>query len=165
MRRADSVSATGKDFDRALCVQGVEQAKNIGQYFYSNRFPLDHIICSPALRTRQTFQYFTHSWTEIPDIEFIQSLYENYYAAHISALEMIDRKFDNILLIGHNPIIMQLAVTLSKPALSNASRKFTSGYPVGSLAVIRFADKNWPDSIKTRGTLDRFISPQDLVSE
>ncbi|WP_295967516.1 histidine phosphatase family protein [uncultured Bartonella sp.] len=57
MRHGNAVATTktGKDADRPLSEKGVLEVEKIGEILDRQNFHPATVLCSPALRTRQTF--------------------------------------------------------------------------------------------------------------
>ncbi len=54
-----------RDFDRKLSDDGIEEAKKMGIALHANALLPDHIICSSAVRARETFDAANYNgiWT------------------------------------------------------------------------------------------------------
>ena len=109
--KTNQISPTGKDFDRELLPRAYEQLQEFREFYMQNPFQVGHILCSSAVRTRQT-------WAAIEDlfpgvsIVFVDDLY---LASSDEMLKIINalQSPEDILLIGHNEGISELASELS----------------------------------------------------
>jgi phosphohistidine phosphatase len=109
--KTNQISPTGKDFDRELLPRANEQLQEFREFYTQNPFQVGHILCSSAVRTRQT-------WAAIEDlfpgvsIVFVDDLY---LASSDEMLKIINalQSPEDILLIGHNEGISELASELS----------------------------------------------------
>jgi len=99
------------DYDRPLNDRGRSQAEAMGRYFQENAFEIDKILCSGALRTRQTLDLLLESFDYRGKIEYKDEI----YASSVLTLKMLIRQAgaDSLLLIGHNPAIETLAGDLT----------------------------------------------------
>jgi phosphohistidine phosphatase len=99
------------DYDRPLNDRGRSQAEAMGRYFQENAFEIDKILCSGALRTRQTLDLLLESFDYRGKIEYTDEI----YASSVLTLKMLIRQAgaDSLLLIGHNPAIEILAGDLT----------------------------------------------------
>lgn len=99
------------DYDRPLNDRGQRQAEAMGQFFQANNFQIDLILCSGALRTRETLELLLDHYDYQGEIEYQDEI----YASSPSILEdLIDQAdVETLLLIGHNPEIELLASSLS----------------------------------------------------
>lgn len=99
------------DYDRPLNDRGRSQAEAMGRYFQENAFEIDKILCSGALRTRQTLDLLLESYDYRGKIEYKDEI----YTSSVLTLKMLIRQAgaDSLLLIGHNPAIETLAGDLT----------------------------------------------------
>ena len=118
----------------------------------------DLVLCSPALRTRETLERMSNA---LGDAEAVVD--EELYGADgnelLERLRAVDDRFETVAVIGHNPGIHDLAITLagSGAELDRMEVKF----PTGALAVLAF-DGRWPDVSPGGGLLEAFVTPRDL---
>ena len=69
----------------------------------------------------------------------------------------------NILCVGHNPGIHQLALSLvKKSSIDPKFEKINHKYPTAALAVIKIKDGNWENLYTNQNELIDFITPKDL---
>ncbi|NLI62053.1 MAG: histidine phosphatase family protein [Methanosarcinaceae archaeon] len=129
-----------RDYDRPLNKRGRRQAKAMGKYFQEKGFDIDLILCSGALRTRQTLEILLEYYDYEEEIEFRDEI----YAASVSALKnlILEANVNSLLVIGHNPELNMLADDLTGEFLT---------MPTCQLAVIDMKS----------GNLDIFIRPDD----
>lgn len=99
------------DYDRPLNDRGRSQAEAMGRYFQENAFEIDKILCSGALRTRQTLDLLLEAYDYRGKIEYKDEI----YTSSVLTLKMLIRQAgaDSLLLIGHNPAIETLAGDLT----------------------------------------------------
>jgi phosphohistidine phosphatase len=112
--KTNQSSPTGLDFDRELLPQGYEQIAELKQFLVSNPIAPKHILCSSAMRTRQTLSEIQDFWPAAR-IHFIDELYlasKQEILSKICALHTPDE----ILVVGHNEGLSELAMHLEKPA-------------------------------------------------
>lgn len=105
-----------RDYDRPLNARGRRQAKAMGRYFQESAFEIDGILCSGALRTRQTLDLLLESYAYQGEIEYRDEI----YASSATVLKDIISQVNlgSLLLIGHNPEIETLAGDLIGRALT-----------------------------------------------
>jgi phosphohistidine phosphatase len=99
------------DFERPLTRKGEADAARVGQELTAEFFT--QVLCSPSLRTRQTLALARGGGLRLGEIDFDSSIYE---ASAGDLLLLLEAYFDepNLLIIGHNPAIEQIASMLSK---------------------------------------------------
>lgn len=100
-----------RDYDRPLNTRGRVQAAATGRFFQENAFELDGILCSGALRARQTLEHLLEFYDYNGKIEYRDEI----YASSPSVLKDLIRESnsDSLLLVGHNPEIEILAGELT----------------------------------------------------
>lgn len=121
----------------------------------------DHIICSPARRTRMTWARIA---AEIPthgEVIFPKTAYSADPATLIGLLRAAPAGVRQAMLVGHNPGLQQLAVLL---AADRAARDRLSGkLPSGALVILELDIDDWSDIHSGVGRLRDFVTPKQLV--
>ncbi|KAB7884830.1 SixA phosphatase family protein [Poseidonibacter ostreae] len=138
------------DYDRELSQEGLEEAKLIAQKLSNTSIKTDLIVSSPAVRTRQTAEIFADI------LEYDKSIMYNevlYLAFVNELLETISYTFDTVdtmILIGHNPSLTALAITLID---------FKEKFEIGGVMEIEFDCNSWIDISKENAKLVSYILP------
>ena len=97
--KTNQVSPTGKDFDRELLPRGYEQIQELKLFLADNPIAPTTILCSSAIRTRQTLAEMKGLW---PGAN-IQYLDELYLAEKEEILKLaISKGIDQIPIIDEN---------------------------------------------------------------
>ena len=152
-----------KDIERPLNERGVMASHLMGRYLQEQGLVPDFILCSPAVRTRQTHKnLIEHLAGKIP-VSFPDNLYLAQPSMVLDILRHLDSKYDTILLIGHNPTINLLAHDLNDGKNREDHRRLIEKYPTGALTVLDFKVKDWKDIDRKTARLERFICPKDLI--
>ncbi|MFN5489395.1 MAG: SixA phosphatase family protein, partial [Bradyrhizobium sp.] len=98
-----------------------------------------------------------------PKVDFVPELYGADPALLLTAIRMAsvtDPK--QLMLIGHNPGMHELALTLTGSGDEAAKRALADNLPTSGLAVFDFATDDWNDVSFRRGKLVLFVSPKLL---
>jgi phosphohistidine phosphatase len=123
------------DEQRPLTATGLAEATAVGRRLAGYR--PEHVLCSTAVRTRQTWQRISAELAVQPKVEFEPEI----YAASPGTLrELVWQAPDDVstlLLIGHNPAVHELAWSL----LGDQAPQY---FPPASLAVVTFTGR-WTD--------------------
>ncbi|WOS64493.1 SixA phosphatase family protein [Sinorhizobium fredii] len=124
-----------RDFDRTLDETGYAEAELIAQSAADHGISPDLILCSTAMRCRQTAEPFRRTLGEDIDIRYVDQLYAGPAGVYTDLVEAHADQ-SSLMLIGHNPMIEDvfrhfLGEQQSATALAN-------GYPPAGLAVIDF---------------------------
>lgn len=148
-----------RDFDRPLSGLGAAQAEETGRMMAGAAWRPERILCSPALRTRQTLEGVRLALALADDaIAFDQNLYGGDAGLYIEAIRA-RAGADSLLIVGHNPMIEDVACDLATAGDPRAMDRLRSGVPVSSLAVIAF-DDGLGRAGHGLGTLVDFRTPQ-----
>ncbi|NIY71801.1 histidine phosphatase family protein [Marivivens donghaensis] len=139
------------DKARNLNERGRRQAPLLGRWLRKNGYVPDVVLCSAAVRTRETLDLLALDTTVI----YEDSLY--LATPDVMFRELSKREEGCIAMIGHNPGIGELAYALAaEPA---AHPKFHA-YPTLATTVLNFDQDRWRDIEK--GTVTDFAVPKDL---
>jgi phosphohistidine phosphatase len=112
------------DFDRPLNRRGKKGAPIMADKLSMRKIKIDLIISSPAKRTTETAKIFANILGYQSEIIFNDKLYEASYNEILEVINLIDDKYQNVLLVCHNPGITDLANYISNYFIENIS---TSG--------------------------------------
>jgi phosphohistidine phosphatase len=156
--------AAQSDHSRALNQSGHAAATAVGGAMRALGLAPDLVLVSSARRTLQTLEAL-EPWDETPLIEPMDALYLA-TAPHILAiLNRVADTVRSVLVIGHNPGLHDLALTLTgahaMSATTQPGSRLAAGFPTGALAEFTVAAR-WCDLGEGGGRLVRFLSPKDL---
>ncbi|WP_345559400.1 histidine phosphatase family protein [Streptomonospora halophila] len=98
----------GSDHERPLTAEGREQARAAGAHLASGALFPDRVICSTALRTRQTVELVAESLPDSPPVDFERDLYGADVPAAMELISRTDPEVGTLLVVGHNPTMAQL---------------------------------------------------------
>jgi phosphohistidine phosphatase len=139
------------DFDRGLTPGGREEAVRTAAALKSAGIAADLVLVSPAQRTMQTFVAMRETLGN-PKFDDPMTLYhaspEMLFRAAIEAFE----RACSIMIIGHNPGIGALALSLAERARQD--HEMPDGFPTSAAAVFT------TDDILNDVTLDLLINPK-----
>lgn len=151
------------DFERPLAGRGRKAAARMGRYLAENGLSPDLVLCSPARRTRETWEIASAA---LPPAEthFLDELYDfGDGEALLAAIRREGGSARRLLLVTHNPATQALALLLSGNGKDARSRQMAEKYPTAGLAVLSFPGGNWKTT--GAGTLENFVRPRDLMDE
>ena len=152
------------DHDRPLSGRGERAAKAMADHV-ARRVPRpDLILCSTAMRTRQTLAPLLKCLDgTAPPISLEAGLYLASEDALLGRLQAVADDVPTVLLIGHNDGIGQLAADLAGDGPPEALAALRAKYPTGALAVLRIPDGPWSDLRPGSAKLLEFVRPRDLA--
>lgn len=123
----------------------------------------DVVLVSSSRRTLQTLE----ALAPLPDSPIVTPM-DDLYLAHwerlLQHLRAAPETARSVLLIGHNPGLHELALSLAGPAVATRGgdgRRLAEGYPTGALAEFAVA-MPWRMLDSGGGRLVRFLLPADL---
>jgi phosphohistidine phosphatase len=131
------------DRDRALSDHGIAQARALGAVMRLRGFVPDAVLCSPAVRTRQTLG------AALPDLEahaaaFPPGLYGASAGDLLHAVQTLgDDAAGCLLLIAHNPGVHLLARMLADPHSAEYAR--LGDYMPGTLTALTCPAARWAE--------------------
>lgn len=160
------------DHDRPLAPRGVRDAPVAGRWLRQAGFVPDHVVCSTALRARETWQLAQAELRAQPAVLLEQEVYG---ASADSLLDLVRRlppAARTGLLVGHAPGLPDLALMLAArsepdggqaagqaadPALDLMRAKF----PTAAIAVLALTGP-WSELNPGRARLTDFVTPREL---
>lgn len=151
------------DRDRPLAPRGDRAAALMRDYLHRSGARPAIVLCSPALRTRQTLEAVLPALAPDTPVWVEEDLYEATSQDLLARVRRLDDSFAEVLLIGHNPALHHLAGALAAerhdPAVAQLRRKL----PTGALVTLLLADASWARLGPGLAVVHRFILPRDLA--
>ena len=151
------------DFDRPLAARGREAAPRMGRLMRDEGHTPEIVLCSPALRARQTKDLVLDVLDYDPEVRLIDGLYnfgDGSGLLHI--IQQVGNECSSLMLIGHNPSMENLALKLAGSGKSAHLKDMARKYPTAALAVIEFEADDWGDVKAGKGKLVSFTRPKAL---
>src|SRR5579864_8519827 len=104
LRHAKSNYPEGlEDVERPLSRRGREAARRVGESLAAGLGGVDLVLCSPAVRTRETAALVLAGIAPPPRILYEEALYLAGPAALLRRLRQLDESAGSVMVIGHNP--------------------------------------------------------------
>ena len=154
------------DAGRPLAKRGRKAAKVMGQFIAANRLPPDLVLCSPARRTRETWDLAAAGLPSGIRLEIVDGIYEFGDGSNLlAAIRTHGGNARHLMLVGHNPSIEQLAQRLIGKGEPKLKRRLAEKYPTGALAVIECEIEKWADLAEATGRLTGFTRPRDIEAD
>lgn len=151
-----------RDFDRPLDSTGKADAEATGAAMRACGYTADLILCSAARRARETLDgLFRHAAIDHGRVSFMDALYSEDAAGYLTIVHEYGRDHASVLVIGHNPMMEDLAMAISGDGEDHARGAMIGGFPTSGLAVIRF-NGSLADVAPGKGYLEAFFTPADL---
>lgn len=117
----------GPDAERALRPRGRRNATAAGQWLASRGVAPDLVLCSPARRARQTWQYVSAELAAEPEVSNDPRLYQADAGGLLEILAETAAAVRTLLYVGHNPAAAGLTESLTGRAVD---------MPTAAIAVV-----------------------------
>lgn len=146
------------DAERPLAPRGERAAAAIAGYLRDRGIRPALVLCSPARRTRQTLAAIESS-LDCP-VEIRDELYGAWESQLLECLRALPDSVGSVLLIGHNPGIEELALSLA----SHGARldELAAKFPTGALATLELDRHRWADVRPGDAELVAYVVPREL---
>ena len=142
------------DHQRPLNKRGKRDAPRMGKYLQEQGILLDAILCSTAVRARETVEGFLQEYTFEGEVEYFDDLYGADPATIISILNRLPDKVDTAMVVAHNPGLDDFLETLCDQWGHMAT---------ACVAYIRYPLEHWIDLRPvTKCELIHFWSPREI---
>lgn len=151
-----------EDFDRRLSKRGREAAKAMADYMSAHGIVPAQILCSPALRTRETLEHMEAKLDAAIPIRFEKGIYNAEAPSLLRRVRRLSDALPSVMVIGHNPGIERLALMLSGDGDSAARDKLANKYPTGTLAIMTVPIDHWSELGPEVARLEAVVRPKDL---
>ena len=160
MRHAKAAWPAGvDDLDRPLAGRGRRDAK-AGASWLAGRRPPQLVFCSPALRTRQTWQLVRQGIERPPTVRFTPEIYDAGWQELAGVLRTTPAWIDVVLLIGHQPTISTTVLKLAGAGSDKAAlRQVDGGFPTAAVATLAVPG-GWAGLARGSAVLKRFDVPR-----
>lgn len=151
------------DRARPLNDRGLKDAPRMGQFLRQQGLIPELILCSNAARTRATMDLVVAEFGDArPKMEIAPALYLAEPDAILRAVKSLDATCRQVLVIGHNPGLHDLALELARPSRSKAYDALSTKFPTCGLAVVEFEVAGWDKVGPRLGRLAQFTAPKLL---
>jgi len=124
------------DHERPLKPRGEDDSARLGEWLLEQGWLPDRVLCSPARRTRQTWERMSTGWPRLPPVEYDAALYLGERGTLLAAVHGAQAEgASRVMLVGHNPGLEQLVAFLVD-GHSDAPR----GLPTAGLVQLSIPD-------------------------
>lgn len=147
IRHAETVSGSEKceDKDRKLSPNGIYQSLQLGAHLKERGVRPDLILCSTALRTRETLDNLLNQLDANGcDIRHEDRLYLCGPNEMLNALYQIPDDKTSVMMVAHNPGVSELALALAKKGHEEKLQVLKNGaYPTAAMTAFDFDVDSW----------------------
>lgn len=145
LRHAQAMPADGHgDRERKLTPKGGLDAQALGQAMARKKYQPDFVLCSPAIRTKQTLEFVSESVKPV-STDFPKIIYEGISDDLLELVQNMGDQYQSVLLVGHNPAIHQFAASLAHEDTPTLMNRLAAGYAPATLTVLDVQAEEWAD--------------------
>jgi phosphohistidine phosphatase len=157
LRHAKSDWPDVRDHDRPLAKRGRKDAPVAGKWLRKTGYTPDRVVCSTALRTRQTWELVGQALRADPEVVYDERVYEASVRRLLDVVHATPERVGTLLIIGHNPGAYDLVMALAGDGdlLDQAQEAF----PTSAIAVLRFTG-TWKGLAPGKARLIEFEIPR-----
>lgn len=150
--KAEKTTTGQHDFDRMLLRSGHADAHMMGRKLRDLAVKPDLIISSMAIRAKQTAELIAEQLKyKLTTILYDEEIYESSVRILLRIIDMLENKYTNVMIIGHDPTISYMAEHLTKEEIGNI--------PVCGVVKIIFDITTWKEVSAGTGSLEWFKYP------
>jgi len=151
------------DRDRPLAPRGERDAERMGSQLAGTQVRPSLVLCSAALRARQTLARILPFLGDDLDVRIEPGLYVFDPYPLLRRLRDVADDATSVLLIGHNPAMQELTLTLTAEDDVGLRQGLATKFPTGALAEIELRVEAWRDVAPGAGTIVRVVLPRALA--
>jgi phosphohistidine phosphatase len=159
LRHAKSAWPDVSDFERPLAPRGRRDGPAAGHWLRDSAYPLDHVICSPARRTRETWDLVVQELDATPPVSYDERVYGAGVNTLLDVVCEAPAEVETLLLVGHNPGLQELTLALAGEASGDALERAMEKFPTSAIAVLTF-EGSWPELTPGSALLADFAIPR-----
>lgn len=156
--RAAWAAPGAKDFDRPLDAEGRAECDLIGRAMAARGYRPGLVVCSTATRARQTLDAIAPHLGHTPR-ETVHSdrLYSGDGPAYVEVIRAAAGE-TAVLIVGHNPMIEDVAHALAAKGDETARALLAQGFPTAGLAI--FSIEGGLENIRpSTAAIEAFLTP------
>jgi phosphohistidine phosphatase len=147
------------DLDRPLADRGRADAAAAGRYLVAQGIEADLVLCSPSIRTRETWQYAAEAGAIATDIWYDRRIYSAGTEELLDVIHDVPAELRTVVIVGHAPGIPWLADELALDGTSPNRVELTQKYPTSGLTVLHHTSR-WADLAPDEADLVDYVIPR-----
>jgi phosphohistidine phosphatase len=159
LRHAKSAWPDVNDFERPLAPRGRRDAPAAGRWLRDAACLPDHVVCSPARRTRETWDLVAEELDTAPPASYDGRMYGAGVSTLLEVVHETSEPVRTLLLIGHNPGLQELTLALAGEVAGDALDRAEEKFPTSAIAVLTF-EGSWPELTPGSALLTDFAVPR-----
>ena len=148
------------DHDRPLAPRGRRAAKKVANHLHQRGVSPAMVLCSSASRSQETLALVVPALRRKPTIQVDDDLYAAPAEALLQCLRRVPDVIRSVMLIGHNPGLQDLALTLAGRGAELDRLK--QGFPTAALVTLSIPAGSWSGLGPGDAELVDYVLPQEL---
>jgi phosphohistidine phosphatase len=149
------------DHDRPLNKRGRKAARRMARLIQDEQVDIDHVLCSTAVRTQETWARMQDEWADKPEATPVVVHERGLYLCEVDDIPPLIRRMPadcrSLLVIGHNPGMEEMLA-----ALTGQPERF----PTAALAVLHVEIDDWGEfSLDCPSRLKHLWRPRELPDD
>ncbi|MBO0765566.1 MAG: histidine phosphatase family protein [Hyphomicrobiaceae bacterium] len=151
-----------RDFERPLNERGESAAPRMAAFMARRGLLPDLVLCSPAVRARQTLRLMLPYFEKAPRVAYDDALYLASPGMLLKLIRTAAAPVRHTMVVGHDPGLHMLAVELAGSGCGNDLEALAQKLPTAGLAVIAFHAGAWAEVHRGDGRLKLLMTPKRL---
>ncbi len=148
------------DHERPLAPRGRRSAKKVAKHLHQRGMSPAMVLCSSASRSQETLALVTPALRRRTIIQVEDTLYAAPAEVLLQRLRRVPDEIASVMLIGHNPGLQDLALTIAGRGAKLQCLK--EGFPTAALVTLRIPAANWRELRSGGAELVDFVLPREL---
>lgn len=158
VRHAEAAEPTAnqRDIERELTPKGYRDAPRVGRYLFEQQWRPEVILSSSAQRAVATAELLAEQLKfDTNKIKYSEDIYQASVRSLLNVITEQKDSHDQIVIVGHNPVLTYLAEYLSGEEIGNMV--------ACGVAHIQFEINNWAEVSKETATLVSYKTPENMT--
>ncbi|MEU4008475.1 SixA phosphatase family protein [Streptomyces pseudogriseolus] len=161
LRHAKSARPEGvADHERPLAARGRRDAPAAGRVLADMDCLPGLALCSTAVRARRTWELAAAQWGTPPPVRFDPRLYHADVPTLLGVVRETPAETETLLLVGHNPGLEDLVLTLAADGLDDTLARVRAKFPTSAVAVLDWRGAGWRDLVPGGALLTSVAVPR-----
>jgi phosphohistidine phosphatase len=148
------------DRERPLTPRGRRAARRIADHLAQLGIEPELVLCSSAVRTRATLELVRPAFGGKSTVTMDDMLYAASSGELLDRIRRVPDGVASVMLIGHNPGLQQLAVTLASSG--EELRRLEDKFPTAALATLSVPETTWSRLGRGDALLAAYVVPKEL---
>jgi phosphohistidine phosphatase len=148
------------DRERPLAPRGRRAARRLAAHFDERGVHPDVVLCSSAVRARQTLELVAPGLGEGVEVLVEEELYGASARQLLARLRCLPEEVDSAMVVGHNPGLQELTLLLARD--SELRERAAAHFPTAALASLNLRRGGWTDLGRSTADLVAYLAPREL---